>query len=26
LIGATKFNATGIESTLSKLQSRYAGL
>ena len=24
LIGATKFNATGIESTLSKLQSRYA--
>jgi hypothetical protein len=25
LIGATKFNATGIESTLSKLQSRYAG-
>jgi hypothetical protein len=25
LIGATKFNATGIESTLKKLQSRYAG-
>jgi uncharacterized protein YndB with AHSA1/START domain len=26
LIGATKFNVTGIESTLSKLQSRYAGV
>jgi uncharacterized protein YndB with AHSA1/START domain len=25
LIGATKFNATGIESTLKKLHSRYAG-
>lgn len=24
LIGATKFNATGIESTLSKLRHRYA--
>jgi uncharacterized protein YndB with AHSA1/START domain len=25
LIGATRFNATGIESTLNKLQSRYTG-
>lgn len=25
LIGATKFNVTGIESTLSKLRDRYAG-
>jgi hypothetical protein len=25
LIGATRFNVTGIESTLAKLQSRYAG-
>jgi hypothetical protein len=25
LIGARKFNATGIESTLSKLRDRYAG-